>query len=184
MVIVLPQQGSFELFIACMNLIIGPELRKKTLIDLCSNNAPITQALPFFEKVFVDILHHDYPGFIQADVLGDHHVLQSHYDVSTCLDGIEHLHKPEGARLLDRMIKISDKQILFTPLGEYMVDPTSTIPESHKCGYVPDDLPGWAHLSFPKWHEKCLNIGAFFFWKCDNIADDFSRVADNINVLK
>lgn len=176
-------QGSYPLFTEYLKLIIGPGMEKQSLIDLCAHTAPVTKTLPFQSKVYVDVNPQAYPGFVQADVLGEHPVFESRYNVSTCLDGIEHMHKPMGMALLDRMMKISEKQILFTPLDPWCVDPSSTDPEAHKCVWKPEELPNYASIVLPNWHPS-LGIGAFFFWRCSNLAADFERVKAGISSIK
>lgn len=177
--------GSGDLYIKVLGTIAG-DVRGKNVIDLCCCSSPHLRKLPFAKKVYVDVVDRglncpiEQQSFVLADVLGDHPVLNDHYDVATCLDGIEHLTPDQGWQLLARMEKLADKQILFTPLDPWMMDTASTNPESHKSLWTPDILPGYAHIVFPKYH-KLLNIGAFFFWKCDNLEADFERVVNALN---
>lgn len=171
--------GCNEVFLGVLNAIIGKYASTRSMIDLCCNLAPLTRELGFGKRVYVDILERDLgeenPHFIQADVLGDHEVFQQQYDVSLCLDGIEHLHKDQGIQLLERMKSISDKRIIFTPLDPWMMEPHNPHPETHKSIWTPDDLPGWASIVYPVYHPT-LNIGAWFGWHCGNIESDFRRV--------
>jgi hypothetical protein len=158
-----------------------------SFIDLCSYEARLTRRLPFADRTYVDIsfrnLDNVGPGeqdkFVQADVLGDHPVFNRRYDVAICSDGIEHLTKEQGWKLLERMKQLADRQVLFTPLHAWMMDPTNPAPESHKSLWTPEDLPDWAHISVPEYHPT-LGIGAFFFWNCPNLDEDWKRVAKNI----
>lgn len=163
-----------------INALLGPGVKSKTMIDLCCCNARMTRQMPFKEKTYVDALDcWDIPGemdrFVQADVLGDDPVLQRQYDVAICSDGIEHLKKPEGHRLIERMRSISQKQVLFTPLGDYLVDENDPDPKGHKSGWFPEDVPEFASIVFPVYHPT-LNIGAFFFWRSDNMKEEMNRV--------
>lgn len=180
MQLTLQTNGSYELFDKIIKAIIGDGIADQTFIDLCSCQATATQNLPFKEKTYVDaldcwVIPNQMHRFIQADVLGDHEVLKQHYSVANCSDGIEHLYKADGFRLVERMKEISDKQILFTPLGEYMVEANNPDPKCHKSGWVPEDFPDFASIVCPNWHPT-LNIGAFWFWRCDNLKEEFLRV--------
>lgn len=118
--------------------------------------------------------------FVEADVLGDHPVLAAQYDVSICSDGIEHVTKEQGFALVEKMKSISKKQVLFTPLDPWMMSsPEDTNPESHKSLWAPEDLPDFAHVVLPVYHPT-LNIGAFFFWKVEDLDQDFARVVNEL----
>lgn len=172
--------GSFPLYEKVIKAIIGNTIDEQTLIDLCSCEATVTRNLEFKDKVYVDALDcWNIPGqmhrFVQADVLGNHKCFNKHYTVANCSDGIEHLSKEDGFRLVERMKAISDKQILFTPLGEYMVEVGNPDPKCHKSGWWPKDFDGFAAIVAPNYHPT-LNVGAFWVWRCDNIEADFERV--------
>lgn len=178
--ITLSDQGSFPLFEKVVGSILGPGTDQLTMIDLCSCEATVTRKLAFKEKTYVDVLDcWDIPGqmdrFVLADVLGDHPCLHKHYDVAYCSDGIEHFTKADGVRLIQRMMWISDKQVLFTPLGDHCVNPTSTDPKEHKSGWLPEHFPGFAAIVAPNYHPS-LKIGAFWVWRCADIDTDFLRV--------
>ena len=180
MKITLKNKGSYELFDEIIKSIIGDEITNQTFIDLCSCEATATRNLPFKEKTYVDALDcWNIPGqmhnFIQADVLGDHACFNKKYDVANCSDGIEHLSREDGFRLVERMKKISSKQILFTPLGEYMVEVGNPDPKCHKSGWYPEDFEGFASIVFPNWHPA-LGIGAFWVWRSDNLQEEFERL--------
>lgn len=159
--------GSGQLQVEVINAIVGDSSRK-TLIDLCCGEMATSRHLRFARSVHIDV--EDNPGrpleanFIQTDALGDHPVFSEYFDVALCTDGIEHFTKSNGLRLAERMLGLAHLAIVFTPLGDYMVEPESNGPHTHKSGWNPGDLPGWEHLSFPKWHPT-LNIGAIFFWR-------------------
>jgi hypothetical protein len=71
----------------------------------------------------------------------------------------------------------SNKQIIFTPLGAYMVDEGSTHPDSHKSGWTPDMLFGWLSIVLPNFHPT-LNTGAFFAVQCDE--EEKERIVNEI----
>lgn len=180
--IIIDLNGGDVLFTSLLTAMIGP-MAGKTMIDLCCNNAPFTSRFPFADKCYVDIEPREIPEqhrFVQADVLGDHPKLLEHYDVALCLDGIEHIIKADGFKLVERMKKMSNKAILFTPLDPWMLEAEGSEkylndPKSHKCVWSPEDLPDWAHIVLPVYHPT-LGIGAFFSWYCENLDQDFQRV--------
>lgn len=185
MKIELKQHGSFPLYEKVIKAIIGPQIKDQTMIDLCCCEATVTRNLEFKEKTYVDALDcWDIPGqmdrFIKTDVLGNHECFKKHYDVANCSDGIEHLYREEGFKLIEKMKSISNKQILFTPYGEYMVEIGNPDPKCHKSGWWPEDFEGFASIVCPNYHPT-LNVGAFWVWKCENIEEDFKRVKKMIN---
>ena len=180
MKIILEDKGSYELFDKIIKAIIGDKISDQTFIDLCSCEATATRNLPFKEKTYVDALDcWVIPGqmdrFIQTDVLGDHPCFDKKYDVANCSDGIEHLIKEDGFRLIEKMKKISSKQILFTPLGEYMVEVGNPDPKCHKSGWVSSDFEGFASIVCPNWHPT-LGVGGVWAWRSDDLKSEFERV--------
>lgn len=179
MKITLKDYGSAELHNKIINAIVGP-MENLTMIDLCSCEATLSRHYNFKEKTYVDVLDcWHIPGqmdrFVQTDVLGDHAIFQKHYDVAICSDGIEHLSKEEGFRLVERMKKISDKQIIMTPLGDHLVDTTQTDPRGHRSGWLPDEFEGFAAIVIPDYHVT-MNLGAFWVWNSPNLQEEFVRV--------
>jgi hypothetical protein len=176
--------GDDEVYLDCLRAICG-DTEGKSLLDAMCNLAPHTPRLGFQKKTYVDILErklvheNEQPLFIQADVLK---YLESDttYDVIISSDGIEHLTKEDGYKLLRLMQQKSSRQVLFTPLGSYMVDEKDTDPEGHHSGWTPDMIEGWACIVLPQYHPT-LGIGAWFFWNCAGIEADFKRVK---NILK
>lgn len=175
--------GDHDVFLRSLTALLGDGTKEKDVIDLCCNVAPYMRTMPFRSTVLVDVEPQTLPDrqhmFVQADCLGDHPVFDRHYDVCTCLDGIEHLTKADGRRLLERCRGLADRQVFFTPLHAWMLEYEGTErwedPKSHKCVWTPEDLPEYAHLVYPVYH-KTLDIGAFFFWTCPDLDDDFDRV--------
>lgn len=176
----LKNNGSYEFYEEVINAIIGNNTEDKTFIDLCCCEATVTRKLKFKEKTYVDVLDcWEIPGemdrFVQADVLGDHPIFNKKYDIANCSDGIEHLTRDDGFRLVERMKNISDKQILFTPLGNYMIEEGNPDPKCHKSGWFAEDFVGFASIVCPQYHPT-LGVGAFWVWKCEDIEKDFARV--------
>lgn len=175
--------GSGEAWLAVVRSILQNS-SQQSMIDLCCCEATMTKQLHFKKRVYVDVIERQIGAhqecFVQADVLGDHPVLQDHYDVSICSDGIEHITKAQGFQLVERMKAISNKQILFTPIDAWMMtEETDTNPESHKSLWGPSDLPDFAHIVFPHYHPT-LNIGAFFFWSGPDLDAEFVRVRNEL----
>jgi hypothetical protein len=181
MIITIPNVvGDIDLYMRVLRAICGDTVGK-SMIDLCCAFAPNTPKLGFEMRDYVDLLprvldhREEQQNFIQRDVLeiGNDHL---HYDVAICSDGIEHFLPKDGKKLLDVMQKISDKQIIFTPLGELWLEKTPTSdPEAHRSAWYPSMLPGWACIVFPDYHKE-WGVGAFWAWKCENIEQDFERV--------
>ena len=171
-----------------LSIIAGPNTASKTMIDLCCHNANTTRHIPFKERTFVDIkkdiIPDIPPNFYELDVLSEHPIFEKYYDVSFAIDAIEHFLKSDGKKLLRRMELISKMSILFTPLGDYCVDTSSTDPLAHKSGWLPEEQLelGWNSLVFPKFHPQ-LGIGAFIFWKDTEEPDDFDRVLQGLSTL-
>jgi len=171
--------GNDEVYTDCLNAMVGKE--RFDMVDLCSNLCPHTRKLGFKHRWYVDILKRDIgeeqEHFVQADVLEYLQKTGKYYDVSFCLDGIEHLKKMDGFRLLNLMKKRSNKQIIFTPLDWWMKAPEDNIdPEAHHSLWTPRDLSDeWMHIVFPVYHPT-LGIGAWFGMRCYNLQEEFDRV--------
>ncbi len=168
--------GSDEIYMDCLNAIVGVE--RNAMIDLGCHKAAHTPRLGFKERLYIDILPQvlDYQTeqeyFKQADVLDT--PSNKHYDTAFALDCVEHLTIDNGYKLLKIMETISDKQILFTPLGEMWVG-NSGHPEEHASGWKPEMVDGYASVVFPDYH-KGWGFGAWFFWKTSHLKQDFNRV--------
>lgn len=181
--------GDEKLFLKVLCSIVGEPIAEKSIIDLCCAYGGLVKQVPFKHKTYVDVLSWDakYDGdFVQADVLGDHEIFTRKYDIVTVLDGIEHMHKPQGERLLKRTEEMAlQKNVLFTPLDPWCLEPDSEDPKAHKCVWGPQDVPGYASIAFPRWHKALGELGAFFFWKTAGhpIVDDFERVRDELDLI-
>lgn len=167
-------EGNGDIHLDVIKVICGTT-ENKSMIDLCCGFAPQTRQLGFKNKLYVDVVYRDLmeesDDFRVMDVLafmkggGDH---GKYFDVSIMLDGIEHFRKDDANYILDWMYENSDKQIIFTPLGDYVIETVPTNhPDSHKSGWMPEDFEamGWNTIVFPKFHAL-LGIGAFFAFNC------------------
>jgi hypothetical protein len=182
-------EGSGEIYLDVVGAICSDVLGNDncSMLDLMCHHSPYNAQLPFTEKVFVDI--QDRPldfvseqvNFVQYDVLKFLERNLAEFDVIICSDGIEHLTKRDGFRMLKMMQNQSHKHIIFTPLGEYCLElnPTND-PDAHRSGWEPKEFVGWASIIFTDFHKQ-NNAGAFFTWHCKDIEKDFERVK---NILK
>lgn len=177
--------GNTEIYMDVLRAICG-DTGGKSMMDLCCNLAPHTPLLGFKDRSYIDVLYRtlDHPAeqrhFYQLNVLNFENRKPLDLDVTIASDAIEHFQKEDGILLRTIMEKFSRKQILFTPLGEYMVDINSTDPEGHHSGWAPEEFTGYAAIVFPDYHPT-LGVGAFFVWRCDDIEKDFERVMGILN---
>lgn len=186
MIATYPNEGSGELYRAVLASICG-DVQGRSMLDLCCGEIPHTSILPFAHSTFVDSLDRGgaskNQNFILSDIFEFLKTNKKVYDVTICSDAIEHFRKPEANELLHQMDLCSDKQIIFTPLGDHMIEFVETDdPHSHKSGWTPYDFPGWASIVFPNFHAL-MGIGAFFSWTCIDIGEDFSRVINELRDL-
>lgn len=179
--------GSAEVYLDLLKIICG-DTTGKSMVDIGCYHAPYTPMLGFAKRTYVDPLDRklDYEGeqqyFVQGDAIA---YLQScqKVDVAISSDSLEHFHLDQGLQLLALMAEKSDKQVIFTPLGEWMVnlDPENTDPDTHKTGWWPEMLDGYATVVLPHFHPA-LNAGAFFAWKCSQPTEN-QRIYHQIKQL-
>lgn len=162
--------GNLEVYMDVMRAICG-QTYDHSMADLMCCTAPNTPKLGFSDRWYFDIIHRELDHkeeqsqFYQKDVLtmtiNDHF-----FDVTICSDGIEHLMREDGLKLIQVMKSISHKQILFTPLDDIfgMAKDGDNNPESHRSLWKPEDFPSWSSIVFPDYH-KVWNGGAFFIWR-------------------
>ena len=177
-------EGNGEVHLDVLKAICG-DTKGKSLLDLGAGFAPQTRQLGFTERLYVDKVERDLaeemPYFLNCDLMSDKYFKAEGYDVSTCLDCIEHFQKEAGKYLLHIMQKYSRKQIVFMPYGDYLIEEIETDnPDSHKSGWTENDFKDWGCIIFTKFHPL-LNIGAFFAFKCKNLDEEFERVKNELN---
>lgn len=181
-------EGNGEVHLDVLKVICG-NTEGKSLCDLCCGFASQTRQLGFTEKHFVDKVYRDLAeeskNFWHNDIA--YHIGniagRKHYDVVIMLDAIEHFKKPIAYAYLDCMIGMAEKQIIFTPLGSYLIETTETEdPDSHKSGWWANEFEdmGWSTIVFTNFH-KLLNIGAFFAWRSPNQEQEFERIKNELN---
>lgn len=165
--------GSGELWLDIVRIICGESMAKEGtyLCDLMCHKAPHTSQLDFNHATFVDV---QYRGleikpdknfvFYRSDVFDFLDKSFGEYSVMICSDGVEHLQREKGMQLISCMEQMSEKQIIFTPLGPQGITEGAD-PDSHKSGWHPEDFPGWLSIILPNFHPE-LNCGAFFSFNC------------------
>ena len=179
--------GSGEIHFEVLNAICGSRNRGSALdVMCCEGNS--TAKLQFDRKVFVDIqyrqVNRKYRDMVViTDVFNFLQYDGTIYDVGLCMDGIEHLTKNKGMKLINMLQLAAEKVIFFTPLGDYCLTEDDD-PDHHHSGWYPADFEelGYATIVFPKYHEE-YNVGAFFAFRCDDTLDEFARIEDEINQL-
>lgn len=176
MQIVLPGiNGSGGLWLDIMKIICGkmPDHPASNMCDLMCHRAPYTPQLGFKERKYIDVQNRgfDFPEemrfFEQIDVLEFLKSCTVDYDVMICSDGIEHLTFYQGCEMLALMRMHSSIQIIFTPLGDYMISEEGH-PDNHRCGWTPELLPNYLSVVLPYFHPT-LNVGAFFAVDCSEV---------------
>lgn len=192
------QNGDSALQVQVLKAICGPT-EDKTLIDLCCGSAPQTGQITFKEKTHVDAVDRVLVGggkVIVANVIDFLKTTTSRYNISISTDSIEHFREKDGWNFLELTSKVADKNIWFTPLGEFCMtlDPENNDPDTHKSEWTPEKLekaqPGyWSFLAFPSWHPTLRNskdeiLGAFFFWHSKDPDADFARVKSELKNLE
>lgn len=174
----LNNEGSGELYLKIMRAICG-DVSEKSVCDLMCYHSPYIPQLGFKERTYVDVQDRPLDNkseqqyFIKKDVI---QFLRkgNYYDFLICTDGIEHLPAIKGRVLINLMEKYSGTQIIFTPLGDYLLS-TDEHPDSHRSGWMPDYFQGWATIVLKNFHPS-LNVGAFFAFHCEDTEQEFERV--------
>jgi len=161
-------EGSFPLAEAYLRSMINGNYR--SLIDLCCCHAQLTGVLGFEKRRYLDVIERTlaHPSeqnfFVQTDVLKEHELFNEHWDVATCLDGIEHVTKEQGLLLRDRMVAIADLshqpilgvcrrrattsgriQKVTSPFGQQMISP--------------DGLPSLSNVIIQRWELELFSHG-------------------------
>ncbi len=180
-------EGNGEIYLDVMKAICG-DTSGKSMLDLGCHHAPYTPLLGFKERTYVDVLDRglDHKEEQQYFVKADAHLYcfnnnHRHWDVIIASDFIEHLPKQSGFDLCWSMRLLSKKHIIFTPLGDILMDNGRDHPDTHKSGWEPSDFTAhqYAFIIFPEFHKQ-MNHGAFFAWECENIKEDFERVTNEL----
>lgn len=150
--------------------IICPDSYWQSMVDLGCFHAPYTPQLGFQKRTYVDIQERplDFPEeqqfFVKADMVEYLESYEHYFQVAISSDSLEHLTHERGLDFLDAMQRCSDKQIIFTPLGDASIT-LDGHPDSHASGWTPKDFPEWLTIVFPNFHSE-INLGAFFAINC------------------
>lgn len=194
MKLIINEIGNGDIYLKILKATCGDISSKdySSMCDLMCHKAPYTPQLGFTDRIYIDIqdrgldFKDEEKNFIQSDVLEYLVSDKNYFDVMICSDGIEHLSKGKGGELLRLMTLGSSLQIIFTPIGEYLVIKDSiNNPDSHYSGWTPQEFEemGWAVIEMPMFHEE-LNIGAFFAFNCYNIKQEFERIKNQLSWIK
>jgi len=179
--------GNLEVYMDVMKAICG-ETEGRSMIDLMCAFAPNTPMLGFSKRMYIDVLpreldhKEEQKNFVQDNVLNFpprlmKHIFNNFFDVSICSDGIEHLTREDGFKVLDIMARVSMKQIIFTPLDDLfgMAKEGDNNPEAHRSLWHPDMLPEFNSIVFPDYHKE-WNGGAWFGFSSPSMKYDFERI--------
>lgn len=178
-------EGTATIHLDVLNAILE-EVGGMAILDIMCCEGSQTHKLKAGSITYVDIFERPIKGFephkdifVKSDAIEFLQGVHKKYSAAICADGIEHISKEDGLQLLTLMKEKSNKQIIFTPSGDYLIETEKTNnPDSHKSGWTPDEFEklGWAVLEFPGYH-KTLGIGAFFAFNCKNVEDEFKRIS-------
>lgn len=168
----LNSEGSLELWLSVVRRIIGCHTPGLSLLDIGCNEMTGTRWLGFSEVTGIDF--EDCPKrprnvwYIKTDAVRfvEKLVGEIRYDAVIASDFIEHLEKEKAFRLLENTKELTNLEIIFTPLGDYCVNPNATSPHEHRSGWMPEELEriGFKTEVYPSWHPT-LQTGAFFAWR-------------------
>lgn len=138
-------------------------------IELGCGNAPHTRMLP--EMTFADLIVRENPpeGIVVMDITeAPVRFSDRRFGTVIMLDVVEHLYKLPALKLLADLEKITDRIVIFTPLGELWME-NETGPSGHHSGWLPSDLEhfGYTTWSWPVFHDfgGGSTHGAFWAWK-------------------
>lgn len=169
-------EGSGELWLDIMRIICGDTSRIdycETMVDLGAHRSPYTPLLGFSKRVYVDIQARplDHPNeqqyFVQDDIIHYLEGMQRGPTTFILSDVIEHLTLKDGYMVIELMVHKGYKNIIFTPLGEYMMESVPTTnPDAHRSAWIPEMISGYTSIVFPNFH-KALGKGAFFAFNCE-----------------
>lgn len=180
-------EGNGEVHLDVLKAICG-NTSNKSMIDLCCGFAPQTRQLGFKDRFYIDVFERDLKeeneNFLARDIFW---LMDSMFplkmDCCFMLDAIEHFKRDDAYKILRWMNDTFALQIIFTPLGDYLIEKKETNnPDSHKSGWLSKEFEdmGWHTIVFPNFHPT-LNIGAFFAFKCNNSESEFERIINELN---
>jgi len=138
-------------------------------IELGCGNAPHTRDLP--EMTFADLITRQNPpgDMITMDILeAPERFSDKKFGVIYMLDVVEHLYRLPALKLLSELEKITERIVIFTPLGELWME-KETGPSGHHSAWLPSDFEaiGYTTWSWPIYHNfgEGKTHGAFWAWK-------------------
>ena len=164
-------KGSGPLWVELATIICNP-LIGESMCDLGSHHAPYTPLLGYTEYIYVDIQDRGLDNkelekwFIKSDAIEYLQKCNRKFDLCIASDFLEHLTEDKGNKFLCLMQEHSDKQVIFTPLGPWMITEEDN-PDGHRSGWTPEMLPEYLSIVLPDFHPA-LGIGAFFAVNCSD----------------
>jgi hypothetical protein len=173
MIINLPNLiGSGDIYLDIMRIICG-DTSELSMIDLGCHKAPYTSQLGFKKRMYIDAQERplDNPNeqqyFVLSDMVEYIKDKPKWFDVVISSDSIEHISVEDGFEFINFMTLCSNKQIIFTPIGETMMHIyLDNDFDTHKSGWTPEMLPNWLAIVLPDFHPT-LNTGAWFAVNCE-----------------
>lgn len=164
--------GSGELYLDIMRIICG-DTSEQSMIDLGCHKAPYTSQLGFKYRTYIDAQkrpldnQNEQQFFKKADMTTYLAIMKNNVDVAISSDSIEHLTIDQGDAFIYWMLERSKKQIIFTPLGETMMNIyLDNDFDTHKSGWTPEMLPTWLAIVLPNFHPT-MDMGAWFAVNCE-----------------
>lgn len=185
-------EGTADILLAVLKTILE-EPAGMTICDLGCCEASVTHRLPVGQKVYVDLVKRDIKGFephkdifVQDDVLHYLQTTEKRFSAAIALDLIEHLTEENGRLLINLMQLRADRVIIFTPLGDYLLEETPTDnPDAHRSGWLPETFEelGMATIVFHNFHPSIKAGGLFAFYSKD-IKNESARVFNILETQK
>jgi hypothetical protein len=145
------------------------ELYKATGLDLGCCNASHTRRLP--QMTYVDLVRRENPpdGMIEMDILKVPSMyVGKKFGVVYLLDVVEHLYQEPAMKLLKELESITERIVVFTPLGELWMN-IEDGPGGHHSAWTPEmfEAIGYETWTWPRYHQfpNGDTAGAFWAWK-------------------
>ena len=121
-------------------------------VDICEDSLRVAARRGKFKKLIKgDVRELDFPN--------------KSFDSVICTEVIEHLPKQDGFSLLDKIERISRKQVIITtPWGADLLERHSFNPYmQHQCGWVPEEFEERGYKIIPLITLKYLKFGDYWW---------------------
>jgi ubiquinone/menaquinone biosynthesis C-methylase UbiE len=160
--------GSHALWIKTADEILGTSPREY-LLDLCCGGCAVTRHLGFEFHRGIDLIDNpERPSNVVFSKLDALEYLLTvtrrlGFDLAVISDGLEHLPDEKATRLLDEMVRVARRSIIFVP-DDSLVTPASHDHHVHKSHWPASKWAqlGYNYREFPTWHA---HAGAVFAWR-------------------